>query len=305
MNTKTQQKAPVALLLRGELIEKIKVTKAQINAYIQDGMPHYLIGNEYRFLEPEVLVWLESYQPSQERLESEFRDGKGRTLAEYVTREIVLTTLRITNEKLVGLCKNGLPFERVGEKDFFHIQDILNCYRKGVVITKTTSNGYSKKKFLMPFCVKNPVEIPYIIVDGSYNFIDGKAGTGLVLVENWDNATGISNVRDIKTTKPIVCEYLALLDALRMMKKKKYNKAIIISDQEAWTKGINIDLNNYESSVKSYLNEVKQLLVEQKGKFVIKFVGEINKGKKNQLYIKADSLSKEYKKATVAKLKLD
>ena len=59
MDTKTIEKSPLALLLRGELMGKIKVTKAQMNAYIQDGMPHYLIGNEYRFLEPEVLVWLE------------------------------------------------------------------------------------------------------------------------------------------------------------------------------------------------------------------------------------------------------
>ena len=118
------------------------------------------------------MKWLESYQPSQERLESDFIDKKGRTLEEYVTEAIVLTTLRITKEKLVGFCKNGMPFERVGEKDFFHIQDILDHYRKGsVVIPKGTPPARSsKKKFLLPLCLNIPKEVPFIIIDGSYNF---------------------------------------------------------------------------------------------------------------------------------------
>lgn len=296
MAKKTEQKSPVALLLRGELMGQINVTKAQMNAYILDGMPHYLIGNEYRFLETDVLAWLEAYQPSQERLEREFRDKKGRTLDEYVTEEIVLSTLRISKEKMIGLCKTGMPFVRVGEKDFFHIQDILNYYRKGGVITKGTSASSSKKKYLMPLCANISKDVPVMIIDGSYSFDDYKAGTGLVLVKNMDTATGMSNVRSIKTTKPIVCEFLALLDALRSIKKNKFNKAIIVTDQEAWTRGIAIDVNIYEAAVKPYMKEIDQLLTELKGKAVIKFVGEMNKGKKNVLYKKADSLSKEYKK---------
>ena len=114
--TSAQQKSPVALLLKRELIQKLKVTNTQMNAYLQDGMPHFLIGNESRILESEIRTWLKTYKPSQERLESEFRDKKGRTLEEYVTEEIIVETLRITKEKLVGLCKKEMPFERVGER---------------------------------------------------------------------------------------------------------------------------------------------------------------------------------------------
>lgn len=73
------------LLLRDEMIKSMKVTKAQMAEYLKEGMPHYLIGQEYRFLETEVLKWLESYKLSQERLEREFRDKQGRTIKEYVT----------------------------------------------------------------------------------------------------------------------------------------------------------------------------------------------------------------------------
>ncbi|MGG3564414.1 hypothetical protein ABES03_22755 [Neobacillus rhizosphaerae] len=83
----TQQKFPVALLLKGELIQKLKVTKTQMNAYLEDGMPHYLIGNEFRFLESEIRTWMKTYKPSQERLESEFRDKKGRTLEKNMLRK--------------------------------------------------------------------------------------------------------------------------------------------------------------------------------------------------------------------------
>ncbi|CAH2716794.1 hypothetical protein BACCIP111895_03982 [Neobacillus rhizosphaerae] len=286
---------------------KIKATKAQMNAYLEDGMPHYLIGNEYRFLEGEVLKWLESYQPSQERLEREFVDKKGRTLKEYVSEDIVLTTLRITKEIYISQCKKGLPFERVGEKIFFNMQDILKYYRRG---SKTTTKGMSstggqKKKFLMHVCKDVPKEVPIMIVDGSYNFDNSTAGTGLLLVENRDTVTGVSNVRKIKTTKPIVCELLALLDALRMMKKKKLNKAIIVTDQESWTKGITIDPNIYEGPVKNYLIEFNLLWTEMKGKVVVKFVGELNKGKKNLLYKKAHTLSREYKTGLFKQLEIE
>lgn len=305
--SKTQQKSPEALLLKGELLNKVKVSKAQMNAYLEDGMPHYLIGNDYRFLESEILKWLQTYQPSQERLESEFRDKKGRALEEYVTQDTVLTTLRITKENLTALCKKGMPFARVGEKDFFHIQDILDHYRKGsMVISKgTPPTKNSKEKFLMPLCLNLPKGVPFIIVDGSYNFQNHQAGTGLVLVENWEIATGISNVRSIQTAKPIVCEFLAILDALKLVKKKKVTKAVIVTDQEAWSKGFAIDVNAYEGSVKPSIKELNQLWNELKGKIEVKFVGEIEQGKKNPLYIKADTLSKKYKKLTYNNMKLE
>ncbi len=293
IDIKTKQKSPAALLLRGELIGKLKVSKAQMNAYLKDGMPHYLIGNEYRFLENEVVKWLESYQPPQQRLESEFRDNKGRTLKEYVTQKVVLATLRITKETLQGLRKRGMPFERVGEKEFFHIQDILDYFRKGSL---TPATGPAKEKCLTPLGNNVPIDVPIIIVDGSYNFNNQTAGSGLILIENRETAMGVSNVRKITTTKPHVSELLALLDALKIMKKEKFNKAIIVTDQKSWSNGITIDVNSYEGPVKTYLLELNQLWTELKGKIVVKYVGEMNNGKKNLLYQKAHSLSREYEK---------
>ncbi len=318
---KQQQKAPATLLLREELLVKINVSKAQMKSYMKDGLPHYLIGSEFRFLENEVLTWLESYQPSQERLESEFRDKKGRSLKDYVSGEIILKTLRITKENLVSQCKKGMPFETVGTRDYFQLQDILDYYRKGSERASTSSKTStstsatstkastpkrsSKKKYLMPLCTNIAREVPFIIVDGSYHFSNFKAGTGLVLVENRDKVTGISNVRNIKTTKPIVCEFVAILDALRMIKQKKMNKAIIVTDQETWTKGIVLDENTYEVAVKPYIKELNRLWSELRGKVTINFVGEMNNGKQNILHKKAHTLSREYKKDLIEELELE
>lgn len=210
MDKKAQKKSPAALLLRGEILQKIKVTKAQMKAYLNDGMPHYMIGNEYRFLESEVLKWLES----------EFRDKKGRTLEEYVTQDIVLKRLRITKDNLVGQSKKGLPFERVGEREFFNIQDILDYYRKGsVVVTKGTPTSGTKKKFLMPLCVNVPKDVPFIIVDGSYNFNKNKAGTGLVLVENMDTATA-SKIDKVESKRTKVESKMKKVESKRRFLKK-------------------------------------------------------------------------------------
>ncbi|MEH7298995.1 reverse transcriptase-like protein [Neobacillus drentensis] len=323
--TSAQQKSPVALLLKGELIQKLKVTKTQMSAYIDDGMPHYLIGNEYRFLESEIRTWLKTYRPSQERLESEFRDKKGRTLEEYVTDEIIVETLRITKEKLVGLCKKDMPFEKVGEKNFFHVQDILDYYRQGAATKmeekqvqsskiatkgkktqspKATSTENSIKSFLMPLCQKIPQDVPFFIVDGSYSSKKHQAGTGLVLVENWETVTGISSVWNIKTAKSNVSEFLAVLVALRIIKKKNMNKAVIVTDHEHLTKGKSIDSNKYEVDTGPYIKELNELRKELQSKVDIKFVNELKERNKNALHKKAHKLSQQYKTNTYQRLEI-
>lgn len=42
-----------------------------------------------------------------------------------------------------------------------------------------------------------------------------------------------------------------------------------------------------------------------KGKVVVKFVGELNKGKKNLLYKKAHTLSREYKTGLFKQLEIE
>jgi ribonuclease HI len=302
------------------MIKKLKASKAQMAEYLKDGMPHYLIGQEYRFLETEVLKWLETYKPSQERLEREFRDKQGRTIKDYVTGEIALAALRISYVILRSLCKKGMPYITVGEKDFFHIQDILNYFRKGDPVTNNSKDSNVKirshkeknaavkpapninanlilsinKEFLLNLETTNPI----FIVDGSYNFENNTVGTGMVLVENGTIVTGYSNVRTIKTTKTTICEYLALLDALRMIKRKNIKIASIITDQEPFTKGIHIDLEKpvFELVVKPYMKEIKDLLETLEGKIELRFVGVLKSGKKNPLHKNAHFLSRGYKK---------
>lgn len=118
------------------------------------------------------------------------------------------------------------------------------------------------------------------------------------MVENWDKATSFLNVRKIETTKSIVSEYLALLDALHIIKDQNMNKAVIVTDQQAWTKGISINVKNFEETFKPYIKQFNKLWAELKGKVKVKFVGELTSGKKNALYKKAHKLSQEHKKGT-------
>lgn len=213
-----------------------------------------------------------------------------------------------------------MPYVTVGEKDFFHIQDILNYFRKGDPVTNNTNKSIVKinshkdknavakpspninrnlitsinKEFLLNLETTNPI----FIVDGSYNFESNTVGTGMLLVENGTLVTGYSNVRNIKTTKTTICEYLALLDAFRMIKRKNIMKATIISDQEPFAKGIHIDFKKsvYEPIVKPYMKEIKDLLEKLEGKVDLRFVGILKGGKKNLLHKNAHFLSREYKK---------
>jgi hypothetical protein len=67
VTTKQERNSTPVLLLRDEMIKSLKVTKAQMAEYLKEGMPHYLIGQEYRFLETEVLKWLESYKQNKDK----------------------------------------------------------------------------------------------------------------------------------------------------------------------------------------------------------------------------------------------
>jgi hypothetical protein len=80
-----------------------------------------------------------------------------------------------------------------------------------------------------------------------------------------------------------------------LVKRKNIKKAIIVTDQVPFTKGIQIDLKkpNYEAAVKPYMKEIKDLLDELKGKVNLQFVGILKGGKKNPLH------KKEHKKDIV------
>jgi ribonuclease HI len=159
------------------------------------------------------------------------------------------------------------------------------------------------QELLMPICENVPSTVPFIIVDGSYNFNKSTVGTGLVIVRNRDTAIGYSTVRKISKTKPIVCEMLAILDALKVMKKKKVKKAIIITEQKAWASSFSVDMKAYEGPVKQYINELNQLWKQLKGKVEIKFVGELSRGKDSPLYKKAHNLSREHRSSIIGNLK--
>ncbi|WP_316571103.1 reverse transcriptase-like protein [Neobacillus sp. YIM B06451] len=300
MADKTKMENPEVLLLKAELQQKLKVSKSQLNAFLEDGMPHYLFGNQYRFLESEAVDWLKVYKPSQERLESQFRDEKGRTLKEYVTEDIAIATLRLRKAYLINLCNKGMPYADVGEKRFYHIGDILGFYKKGVEIGAETP----VEKCLKPFCVENPKDVPVFIVDGSYNFEKGKAGAGIVMVDNWETATGWSKVKNVKTDKAVVCEFLAVLEALTLIKSKRMNKALIVTDQENLVKRMEVDERKYKESIRPQLQEFNRLWNELKGKVEIRFSGDLNGGRKNALYKTAHKLSQEYKVAKMDPLPL-
>lgn len=295
MADKTKMENPQVLLLKAELLQKLKVSKSQFKAFLEDGMPHYLFGNQYRFLESEVLDWLKVYKPSQERLESQFRDEKGRTLKEYVTEDIAIATLRLSRVYIISLCNKGMPYVDVGKKRFYHIGDILGFYKKGGEIEP----GTPIEKCLKAFCIEEPKDVPVFIVDGSYNFEKGKAGAGIVMVDNWETATGWSKVRYVKTDKPVISEFLAVLEALTLIKNKRLKKAIIVTDQEHLVKRIEVDDKKYEEFIRPQLQKLNGLWNELKEKVEIRFLGDLNGGRKNALYKKADKLSQEYK---VAKL---
>ncbi|WP_139070071.1 hypothetical protein [Bacillus sp. FJAT-27225] len=283
--------------MKKELQDKLNITNAQLESYIKTGLPYYSLGEQYRFLESEIMKWLESYE--QERLESGFLDEKGRTLGEYVTEAIAHSTLRISTVHLNSLKNKGMPYVTVGKKDFFHIQDILDHFRVGDTLQKHEIE--EPLKALLGLLTMNvPKETPVLIVDGSYT--RPKAGTGIVLVENWEKVTGKSNVHNVKNEKSVTCEYIAVIDALRLIKKRKFTSAVILTDQKHWTKNFSVSIEKAEKPVKGIIQQGNQLWEEMKETVKIRFVEDLTNGKKNPLYKTAHELSRNYKKETIQNL---
>jgi len=134
------------LLLPKELAKILNVKAEKIVEFCKKGMPHLQLGNEYRFLEEEATPWYEKNFPSQEKLEEAFVDEKGRTLADYVTFEAIIDVLRVSKDKIYRLSRTGMPYQQVGKKRFFHIDDIVNYFRKGETLTSEIKEEKEEKK---------------------------------------------------------------------------------------------------------------------------------------------------------------
>ncbi|ALC88975.1 hypothetical protein AM500_03540 [Bacillus sp. FJAT-18017] len=284
----TNQETPEVLLQRKEIQTKLTLSKAELNMHIREGMPHYFIANQYRFLESEVKQWLEACE-MQKELEKEFLAQKGKS-NKYVTDEILIKTLGIEKERLPSLRKTGMPFKEVGFRYFYPIKDVLNYFGRG---TPTESILKVLKKKQLTWFENVPVEVPILIVDGSYSK-SNKAGSGIVTVENRKVYTGHCNVRNIVTKKSETCEFLAIMDALELIKERNFKKSIIFTDQKKWVSEFVISEELVEDSIKPLAKMVNQLRGRMKGKVEIRYVGMLYGGKNNLLYLTAHKYSREY-----------
>ncbi len=332
---KKENKEVIRLLLQNEMIEVLGINKSKMKSLLEDGMPYYLIGTEKRFLEKETKEWLKVYMPSQKRLEQEFRDRRGRTIEAYVTDDIIQNTIRVSKSTLNKQCAEGMPYVTVGAKRFYNIDDILIYFRVGmpiekgkkeskpkvatepkqkaikepkIIIKKDSSSSPNQKNEVMKLLGNNvPKNYPLFIVDGSYNFNNYNVGTGVILLNHHSTTTGLTFVRKIKTKHALICEYLAIIEALKMVKSEKMEKAIIYTDQEKLVTGIddiNVSKLMKDSSISEYINELRKLFIELKEKVELRYVGKLKHGKKNPIFKKAHTLSRVYKNNIITEIEI-
>ncbi|MBT2759301.1 hypothetical protein J7E71_25880 [Mesobacillus foraminis] len=289
----TEKNKEIKMLIEDEVIEILSIKKTEITALMEDGLPHYVCANDVRFLKEEVEIWFKSYVPSQERLEKEFIDHKGRTLEEYVQTELIIEILRISKTKLNTLCKNGMPHVTVGTNNFFHLGDILSHYRRGDETGPKTGKRVKQAKNQLH--VENKPtknKSPLIFVDGSYT--SKNVGTGIVFVDNASYLPKEHHFKhNVSTSCTVICEYLAILDALKLVRQFGVLGATIVTDQESIVK--NYDLSHSDPEIKLILRQISNMLNNPKRQIGLEYINNVADGKNNKNYKRAHTLSREYK----------
>lgn len=284
------------LLLIEETLKLLKLTEMKLENLLQIGMPHLKIGNELRFIESEIVPWHKINCPNQEELEKRFVDHLGRTIEHYVMINEIASFLRFEKRKIYKLCQSGMPSQLVGKRRFFNLNDIIGYFRRGEVASPPPPEQPKKQKPVL------------FVVDGSRSPGKNQCGAG-VLLKQENKVTGYSFGFEEGTST--FAEMMAIFHAMKLIKEKGVEEAIIATDQlgfvdnENKRKYINESLCDAPSSIK---DNILELLEELKDKITFVYYKNIKNNKHGfteRLYHNAHALSRRYADSVVEGEALD
>ena len=268
------------LLTDAEFKQKYSLDDKELSTHLVEGIPHFKLGKSLRFIEKEVDYWMKAGERRQDLLESAFLDDKGRTIKDYVTLETVASTLRLSKTNIESLAKKGMPFVRIGNKDFYQMDDILDYSREGTPIpeclykeiekdtAKQSSKSITLKKQITPQ--------HFIAVDGSYSK-NHKIASGVVW-QSPERTNGYAHSYTYTTKGSIISEWQAILDGLKLIDKEKIENAVILTDQKQYIDHLNkkgaIELSKKLKKEKvniEIIGELNKLLKKLKGRVVFRY----------------------------------
>lgn len=291
------------LLSKNNVLSLYNLDEKTLNFFLDEGIPYLKIGNELRFIQEEAEKWIADYKPKQLRLEEQFLDEKGRTLKEYVDTDIILDFLQIKKEKLYRLCRNGMPFVKVGLKRFFHQMDIVSYFRVGASFEVVEDSQPQNVSTVVSHVHAENFQlqsIPLLVVDGSHSTSPKKIGAGVVLREN-GISTSFRFDLDISTKRSNISEFFAISKAMNIIKEKKYTDAIIVTDQKDVVQILKTkEIPKYgwlrTMNHKIVMEEFTSLFEELKDIVRFEYLDILPNKDKNPIYRSAHTLSRNYKK---------
>lgn len=274
------------LLNVNELKKNYGLDDQKLCCYLLDGIPCYRIGDSVRFPKGSVEKWLEQYQNKQEILEANFVDSKGRTIEEYISRKELSEVLRIREKELAHLTLNGMPFVTIGEKIFYSLDDVLNYFKVKEKNNPSPLNIKVQKN--------EPMQI--IAVDGSYIAKEKKLASG-VIWQTAEETIGYSYSYSFGSNYSTFSEWLAILEALRIVEENDLKKVVILTDQKGHLKYLNnSELPYPKSALKERhftqsIDEINTLLKKLGNRVTFRYAKE---NPYAQLYNQAHKLSQKH-----------
>lgn len=274
-----------------QLRQTMMMNKEQYQHYLIEGMPHLLIGEKVRFNKEEVVHWLQNYIMKQENLEKNFVDQKGRTLETYLSTSELKEILQLKKKEIRALCKDGMPYQLVGKKRFFYLNEVLAYLQPNI-------EAQVEKK------VDNADTV--IIVDGSYYPKTKETCVGIV-VQNNKGIQGMSKLHEGLVQSSMFCEYLALYHALSYVKEHNLSNVVIGTDQKNFVNLLNkgeIEFFNWmkKAPYRETMHKMYELLKELDEQVTIVYA---NVSKYENLYHNAHALSRRYQNTVVESLSPD
>ncbi|QST02789.1 helix-turn-helix domain-containing protein (plasmid) [Pontibacillus sp. ALD_SL1] len=209
-----------------DIIKEFNITETKLKLLIENGMPHLKIGKQLRFVREEVERFLFPRHTKQRGLERSFKDEKGRTIRDYVSKISIQSFLGIGESTLYRLCEQGLPYVKIGRKRFFHREDVLDYLRSPI--------GKRRKKLSYPnqnktSCDQSTGNV-IITADGSHDEKRQVFGTGVVVTKDRCKKT-YSYSYPAPDHNKIASEYYAIRDALLIAKEYRGKPITIGTDQ--------------------------------------------------------------------------
>lgn len=255
-----------------ELLSYFNLDKKQFKTLLDNGLPHYKIGNSLRFSVSDVASFLEenfrTLLPHSEL--TQYLIDTGLKINDLWDEQTLLKTFSISIEDLALACYFGAESITLDGKKYFNKHEFLKMVSQNT-LSKDPSPTFSlsSESSSEEKNEKHQINFPCFITDAAFNDSLSSYRCAVTVLESYNNIGHFSFNGSMSAGGSAYAEIIALYRVFQLIEEEKISSGSILTDQKRF---VQFWYDNDDSvldfiKAKTYLSDIADYMIKFRDKY--------------------------------------